>query len=82
MGDRPVAPARSSRPTGLAQVGDEAALGALVRDVLDRNPDAVAQIRAGKMNVLGFLVGQVMKASQGKGNPKVITGLLKKALGD
>jgi aspartyl-tRNA(Asn)/glutamyl-tRNA(Gln) amidotransferase subunit B len=66
---------------GLGQVGDEAALGALVREVVEKHPDAVAQIRAGRTNAFGFLVGHVMKASQGKGNPKVITDLLKKALG-
>ena len=43
-------------------------------------PDAVAQYRAGRTNTFGFLVGQVMKASQGKANPKVVSDLLKKAL--
>jgi aspartyl-tRNA(Asn)/glutamyl-tRNA(Gln) amidotransferase subunit B len=74
-------PAAIVEAEGLGQVGDEAALGALVREAIEKNPDAVAQIRAGRMNAFGFLVGQVMKASQGKGNPKVITDLLKKALG-
>jgi aspartyl-tRNA(Asn)/glutamyl-tRNA(Gln) amidotransferase subunit B len=74
-------PAAIVEAEGLGQVGDEAALGALVREVIEKNPDAVAQIAAGRMNAFGFLVGQVMKASQGKGNPKVITDLLKKALG-
>jgi aspartyl-tRNA(Asn)/glutamyl-tRNA(Gln) amidotransferase subunit B len=66
---------------GLAQIGDASALEALVRQVLDQNADAVAQYRAGRTNTLGFMVGQVMKASQGKANPKVVSDLFKAALG-
>jgi aspartyl-tRNA(Asn)/glutamyl-tRNA(Gln) amidotransferase subunit B len=66
---------------GLAQIGDTSALEALVRQVLEQNADAVAQYRAGRTNTLGFMVGQVMKASQGKANPKVVSDLFKAALG-
>jgi aspartyl-tRNA(Asn)/glutamyl-tRNA(Gln) amidotransferase subunit B len=66
---------------GLAQIGDASALEALVRQVLSQNPDAVAQYRAGRTNTLGFMVGQVMKASQGKANPKAVSDLFKAALG-
>jgi aspartyl-tRNA(Asn)/glutamyl-tRNA(Gln) amidotransferase subunit B len=66
---------------GLAQIGDESALSAMVADVVTANPDAVAQYRAGRTNTFGFLVGQVMKASGGKANPKVVSELLKTALG-
>ena len=65
---------------GLGQIGDEAALSAIVTDVLGRHPDPVAQFRAGRTAALGFLVGQVMKASGGKANPKLVNELLKKAL--
>ncbi len=65
---------------GLAQIEDEAALAAIVADVIARNPEPAAQFRAGKSNALGFMVGQVMKASGGKANPKVVNELLKKAL--
>jgi aspartyl-tRNA(Asn)/glutamyl-tRNA(Gln) amidotransferase subunit B len=65
---------------GLAQVGDTATLEALVKDVLGQHADAAAQVRAGKTSTFGFLVGQVMKASGGKANPKVVTELLKKEL--
>ena len=65
---------------GLAQIGDESALIAIVRDVLARNAEAVAQYRAGKAATFGFLVGQVMKGSQGKGNPKLVNQLLKREL--
>ena len=66
---------------GLAQISDESQIGALIADVLAKNADAVAQYRAGKAATFGFLVGQVMKAAGGKGNPKRINELLKKALG-
>ena len=56
---------------GLAQIDDETALLTIVRDVLARHGDAVAQYRAGKTATFGFLVGQVMKGSGGKANPKL-----------
>lgn len=65
---------------GLAQIGDESALLAIVRDVLGTHADAVGQYRAGKTNTFGFLVGQVMKTSGGKGNPKLINALLRREL--
>jgi aspartyl-tRNA(Asn)/glutamyl-tRNA(Gln) amidotransferase subunit B len=68
------------RDEGLAQVGDETALADLVSRVLADHSDAVAQARAGKTNVVGFLVGQVMKASEGRANPKVLQALVRKAI--
>jgi aspartyl-tRNA(Asn)/glutamyl-tRNA(Gln) amidotransferase subunit B len=65
---------------GLGQIGDEVALTALVADVVTQHGDAVAQYRAGRTNTFGFLVGQAMKATKGKGNPKVITDVLKRLL--
>ena len=65
---------------GLAQVGDESALLEIIRGVMTANADAVAQYRAGKMQTFGFLVGQVMKASKGKANPKLANELLRKEL--
>jgi aspartyl-tRNA(Asn)/glutamyl-tRNA(Gln) amidotransferase subunit B len=65
---------------GLAQIGDAAALEAVVAEVVARHPDAVAQFRAGKQATFGFLVGQAMKASGGKANPKLVSELLRKAL--
>ena len=67
---------------GLAQIGDESALLSIVRDVLGRHATAVAQYRAGKTATFGFLVGQVMKASDGKGNPKLVNELLRRELDD
>jgi Asp-tRNA(Asn)/Glu-tRNA(Gln) amidotransferase B subunit len=50
--------------------------------VLGRHPDVAAQFRAGKTATLGFLVGQVMKASGGKANPKVVSELVRRALAE
>ena len=66
---------------GLAQIGDESALLEIIRGVIAANADAVAQYRAGKTQTFGFLVGQVMKASKGKANPKLASELLRKELG-
>jgi aspartyl-tRNA(Asn)/glutamyl-tRNA(Gln) amidotransferase subunit B len=65
---------------GLAQNSDEGALLAIVRDVIAKNADAAAQFRAGKNQTFGFLVGQVMKGSGGKANPKLANELLRREL--
>jgi len=65
---------------GLAQIGDEAAILSSVRAVIGANQDAVAQIRNGKTGTFGFLVGQVMKATGGKANPKLVNELLRREL--
>jgi len=66
---------------GLTQVSDEGALEKIINEVLVKNPAQVAQFKEGKQQVLGFLVGQVMKASGGKANPGKVNDLLKKRLG-
>ena len=66
---------------GLIQVSDEGALVAVINDVLTKNPTQVAQFKEGKQQVFGFLVGQVMKASEGKANPGKVNELLRKKLG-
>lgn len=65
---------------GLVQVSDEGALDQIIGDVLMKNPSQVAQFKEGKQQVLGFLVGQVMKLSGGKANPGKVNELLKKKL--
>jgi aspartyl-tRNA(Asn)/glutamyl-tRNA(Gln) amidotransferase subunit B len=65
---------------GLAQVGDEAALLAAVREVIAAHDSAVAQFRLGKTATLGFLVGQVMKATGGKAKPALVSDLLRREL--
>ena len=68
------------RADGLAQIGDEEALRASVRNVLAGNQDAIAQYRSGKTSTFGFLVGQVMKATGGKANPTLVNDLLRREL--
>ncbi|HEV8327423.1 MAG TPA: Asp-tRNA(Asn)/Glu-tRNA(Gln) amidotransferase subunit GatB [Nitrospiraceae bacterium] len=65
---------------GLIQVSDEGALDKIIEEVLAKNPMQVTQFKEGKQQVLGFLVGQVMKASGGKANPGKVNELLKKRL--
>ena len=65
---------------GLKQISDSGALEQIVADVLAANPLQVGQYRAGQTKVLGFLVGQIMKASGGKANPAQVNELLKKKL--
>jgi aspartyl-tRNA(Asn)/glutamyl-tRNA(Gln) amidotransferase subunit B len=65
---------------GLVQITDEFALATTITEIIGKNPEQVAQYRAGKEKVFGFFVGQVMKATQGKANPKLINDLLKKML--
>ncbi|HEY2554674.1 MAG TPA: hypothetical protein VGI15_05430, partial [Candidatus Cybelea sp.] len=65
---------------GLAQTSDPAAIERFVDEVLAANDKVVADYKAGKTNVLGFLVGQVMKASRGKADPALANELVKKKL--
>jgi aspartyl-tRNA(Asn)/glutamyl-tRNA(Gln) amidotransferase subunit B len=67
---------------GLAQVSDEGAIEEEVQKILDANPDQVQQFKDGNEKVLGFFVGQVMKASGGKANPRVVNEILRKLLAD
>lgn len=62
---------------GLKQVTDTGAIEALVDEVIANNPDQVQQLRDGKEQVIGFLVGQAMKLSQGKANPGQVNQLLR-----
>ena len=66
---------------GLVQISDTAAIDKLVAEVIAANAAQVEQFRAGKQQVLGFLVGQVMKASKGKANPQQVNEALRKQLG-
>jgi aspartyl-tRNA(Asn)/glutamyl-tRNA(Gln) amidotransferase subunit B len=66
---------------GLSQISDTDALRQIVADVLAANPQAIEQYRGGKTNVLGFLVGQCMRTTKGKGNPAVLSALLLEKIG-
>jgi aspartyl-tRNA(Asn)/glutamyl-tRNA(Gln) amidotransferase subunit B len=65
---------------GLTQVSDTGAIEAVIRKVMETNADKVAEYRSGKDKLFGFFVGQVMKESGGKANPKAVNDLLIKLL--
>ena len=65
---------------GLKQVTDTGAIEKMVDDVIAANPDQVQQFKEGKEQVIGFFVGQIMKASQGKANPGQVNKMLKEKL--
>ena len=65
---------------GLKQVSDESAIRKLVEEVLQNNQKSVDDYKSGKKNVVGFLVGQCMKASKGQGNPQIINKMLTQLL--
>jgi aspartyl-tRNA(Asn)/glutamyl-tRNA(Gln) amidotransferase subunit B len=76
------APAAIIEEKGLIQISDSSALEAAVAEVLAQNPAQVEEFRSGKERVMGFLVGQIMKATQGKANPKMVNDILRKQLAE
>ncbi len=65
---------------GLKQVTDSAAIEKIIDEILEDNPEQLAQFRAGKDKLFGFFVGKVMQASKGKANPQQVNNLLKQKL--
>ena len=65
---------------GLRQISDAGAIEVLVDQVITSHPEQVMQFRTGKTKVIGFLVGQVMKASRGKANPRQVNEMLRSKL--
>ena len=65
---------------GLDQIEDVDTLGAAVQSVIESHPDVVNTYRAGKTSALGFLVGQVMRQTNGKANPKRVKELFSEQL--
>ena len=74
------APEQIVQEKGLTQMSDDGALSQIIDEVLAGHPAQVAQFKQGKQQVLGFLVGQVMKGSGGKANPSKVNELLKQRL--
>jgi aspartyl-tRNA(Asn)/glutamyl-tRNA(Gln) amidotransferase subunit B len=74
------APGAIVEEKGLVQISNSGELEAIVDSVMTQHADAVAQFRSGKQGSLGFLVGQVMKATQGRANPQTVNELLRKRL--
>jgi aspartyl-tRNA(Asn)/glutamyl-tRNA(Gln) amidotransferase subunit B len=75
-----MAPEEIVRAKGLEQVSDEGALGDVVDKVMIANPRSVNDFKGGKEAALGFLVGQAMKETKGKANPKLLGEMFRKKL--
>ena len=73
-------PQKIVKEKGLQQESDPKALESLIDKVITENPDKVKEYKSGKEKLFGFFVGQVMKASDGKANPKLVNDILKKKL--
>ena len=65
---------------GLAQISDEASLRVIIEEVVREFPDKVEKYRSGKKGLLGFFMGQVMRRTQGKANPKIVNKILGEVL--
>ena len=65
---------------GLIQNSDTGFIDEIVKKLIDNNPENVEKYRGGRNNLLGFFVGSVMKETQGKANPKIVTEIVKKYL--
>ena len=74
--NEPGDPIERIKSLGLEQIDDSTALEAIVNTVIKQNADQVEQLKSGKTKVLGFLVGQVMKETSGKANPKKVNELI------
>ncbi len=77
---RGVSPKSFIEEKGLVQISDSGALGAMIDSVIARFPKEVEEYRGGKEKLLGFFVGQVMKETKGKANPKLLNELLSERL--
>ena len=75
-------PATIVERKGLAQISDTTELEAVVERVVAANPDLADKFRGGKRGVLGAMVGQVMRETRGRANPKLVSDLLERAIGD
>ncbi len=69
-------PEKIVKEKGLVQISDEGTLRTMVNEVLEANPQSIADFKEGKGRALGFLVGQVMKASKGQANPQLVNKIL------
>jgi len=73
-------PADIVKEKGLTQITDESALATMVEDVIAANPGQAEDFKNGKDKLMGFFVGQVMKASKGQANPALVNKLIKEKL--
>ncbi len=77
-----MSPGKLIEKQGLSQVSDESELLKVIKEVLDKNPGEVQKFLGGKEQVIGFFVGQVMKATKGQANPKIVNPILRKQLAE
>jgi aspartyl-tRNA(Asn)/glutamyl-tRNA(Gln) amidotransferase subunit B len=70
-------PAEIIKEKGFEQVSDTGALEAMVQEILEANPDRVAEVQGGNTKAMNWFTGQVMKASKGKANPKMVSEILR-----
>jgi aspartyl-tRNA(Asn)/glutamyl-tRNA(Gln) amidotransferase subunit B len=80
MVEKGKAPEAVVREKGLVQVTDSDAIAEVIKKVLGDHAKEVSDYKAGKTRLFGFFVGQVMKATQGKANPKMVNEILKAML--
>ncbi|WDC84497.1 Asp-tRNA(Asn)/Glu-tRNA(Gln) amidotransferase subunit GatB [Caloramator sp. mosi_1] len=73
-------PEKIVKEKGMVQISDENAIREIVNKVLDENPQSVEDYKNGKTKAMGFVVGQVMKASKGKANPQLVNKLVEEEL--
>ncbi|HEY9203422.1 MAG TPA: glutamine--tRNA ligase/YqeY domain fusion protein [Sulfurimonas sp.] len=73
-------PKRIVEAKGLVQISDASVIEPIIDEIIAKNPDNVEKFRAGNTNLLGFFVGQVLKATGGKANPKVVNELVAQKL--
>ncbi|MFX4263330.1 Asp-tRNA(Asn)/Glu-tRNA(Gln) amidotransferase subunit GatB [Pelotomaculum propionicicum] len=73
-------PGQLVKEKGLSQISDEGQLTRIIAEVIDKNPKSVADFQSGKEQAIGFLVGQVMKATRGQANPGVANTMLREKL--
>ena len=71
---------KSIQDLGLEQISDDSEIEEIIEKVINNNPDQKEQFLSGKDRLFGFFVGQVMKESKGKANPKLVNEILKKKL--
>jgi aspartyl-tRNA(Asn)/glutamyl-tRNA(Gln) amidotransferase subunit B len=74
------APGQIVKDKNLVVINDSGAIEAFIKEVLDKNPDSIAAYKGGKVKLMGFFVGQVMKLSGGKAGPEQVNQILKKYL--
>ena len=75
MFENPKKPSKIVEEKGWIQISDEGEIKKIVLEILENNPQSIADYKAGKDRALGYLVGQAMKATKGKANPQLLNKL-------